>query len=120
MQKLKKSSKLVGILFSLVIVGETTVGLTQQKGLNFISEVRGNVQIKRAGQSRFHLAYPGDLVNHSDRLQLGEGASAKVVCDNLEVWNLQSRGEFQVSNGCSSTTRTVLRRENSNRDGPDR
>lgn len=115
MQKLQKLSWLAGISFSLFLIRVETPGLTQQEGLNFISEIKENVEIKRDGRKDYQRAYVGDLVNPWDRLRLGKGASAKVVCNNLDIWNLKSQGEFLVSQGCSSTTRTILTRPNSRR-----
>jgi hypothetical protein len=115
MQKSKKMSRLVGLFLSLFVVSVATPGLTQQEGLNFISEMRGTVEIKRNGRENYQRAYGGEFLNPSDRLRLGQGASAKVVCNNLSVWNPQSKGEFLVSQGCTSATRAVLTRPNNDR-----
>jgi hypothetical protein len=122
MYKPQKLSRLVGLFFGLFLVSVAMPGLTQQEtkqeSLNFISEIiRGTVEIKRDGREKYQRVYEGELLNPSDKLRLKQGASVKVVCNNLSIWNLQSRGEFLVSQGCTSATRAVLRRPNSNRSG---
>jgi hypothetical protein len=108
MHKSQKLSRLVGLFLSLFVVSVATPGFTQQEGLNFISESRGTVEIKRNGRGNYQRAYGGEILNPSDRLRLGQGASAKVVCNNLSIWTPRSRGEFLVSQGCPSTTRPVF------------
>ena len=117
MYKPQKMSGLFGIFCSLFLVIVATPGFTQQEGLNFIGEVKGTVEIKRDGRGKYQRAYGGEFLNPSDKLQLQQGAAVKVVCNNLSIWNPQSRGEFLVSQGCPSTTREVLTRPDSNRSG---
>jgi hypothetical protein len=107
MYKLQPLSWLAGISFSLFVISVARPGISQQESLNFISEIKGNVEIKRDGRKDYQKAYVGDLVNPKDRLRLGKGASAKVFCNNLDVWNPKSQREFLVSQGCSSTTGTT-------------
>jgi hypothetical protein len=102
MQKLQKLNKLV-----------VTSGVTQQAGLNFISEIKGSIEIKRAGRKNYQRVFVGDFLNLSDKLRLGQGASAKVVCNNLFIWNIESKGELEVSKGCPSTTQPILRPQSS-------
>jgi hypothetical protein len=111
----QKTIGLVGLSFSLFLVSVATPGLTQQEGIYYISEVKGTVEIKRNGREKYQRAYGGELLNPSDKLRLQQGASVKVLCNNLSTWNPQSRGEFLVSQGCPSATRAILKRPNSNR-----
>jgi hypothetical protein len=113
MQKLQKLNKLVGILFSIFLVSVATPGFTQQAGLNFISEIKGNVEIKRTGRKNYQRVFVGDFLNPSDKLRLAQGTSAKVVCNNLLIWDLGSKGEFEVSKGCPSITPPILRPQSS-------
>ncbi|MEG4803069.1 hypothetical protein QUB63_24645 [Microcoleus sp. ARI1-B5] len=108
MQKLQQLSWLAGISFSLFLISVAKPGITQQESLNFISEIKENVEIKRDGRKDYQKAYVGDMVNPLDKLRLGKGASAKVVCNNLAVWNPKSQGEFLVSQGCSSTRKPSM------------
>lgn len=43
-----------------------------------------------------------------------QGASVKVVCNNLSIWNPQSKGEFELDKGCKFTNRVVITRPGSN------
>jgi hypothetical protein len=102
---------------TLLLVSVSTPGFSQQRqqqGLNFISEIKGNVEIKKPEWKNYQRAYGGETLSLSDKLRLAQGASAKVLCDNLRGWNLNSKGEFEVSKGCPSTTRQILRRTNAN------
>jgi len=115
MHKPQKIIGSVGLFFSLFFVSAATPGFTQQESLNFISEVKGTVEIKRDGRENYQRAYGGESLNPSDKLRLKQGAAVQVVCNNLSTWNPQSKGEFLVSQGCPSTTRAVLKRSDSNR-----
>ncbi|MBD2479897.1 MULTISPECIES: lipopolysaccharide assembly protein LapB [Nostocaceae] len=86
----------------------------QQQVLNFISEINGKVEILRAGRNNYQPAYPGDFLNPTDKLRLEQGASVKVICNNLSIWNLKTRGEFEIHKGCQSTNRIILIRQGSN------
>lgn len=105
MRKIQQLSWLAGISFSLFLINLARPGISQQKGLNFISEIKGNAEIKREGRKDYEKAYVGDFVNPLDELRLGKGASVKILCNNLAVWNPKSQGEFLVSQGCSFTTK---------------
>lgn len=115
MQKDRKLIRLIGILLSLPFIAVATPGFTQQNSLNFISEVKGDVKIKYSGRKNYQKAYSGEILNSSDSLQLGRGASTKVLCNNLSTWNVSSPGEFSVSSGCASTEKPILIRSGSNR-----
>lgn len=110
MQKSWKSKTLSITIIALTLTTLATPGLTQQEGLIFISEIKGNVKIKRLNWQSDQPLYGGELLSASDKLRLGKGASVKVICDNLQVWNLNSQGEFEVAKGCPSSTRQVLKR----------
>jgi len=112
MQKFWISKTLCGTIITLITVTLTTPGFTQQEGLNFISEIRGNVKIKKISWKNYHQVYGGEFLSSSDKIRLAKGARAKVICDNLRVWNLNSQGDFEVSRGCPSSTRVVLIRPN--------
>jgi len=114
-QKDRKLIELAGVLLSLPLLTVVTPGLAQQNSLNLIFSISGNVQIKRDGRSSYQPAYIGTLLNPLDRLQLGKGASAKVLCNNLVTWNISSQGEFLGSSGCPSTEKPILIRNGSTR-----
>ncbi|MDJ0577978.1 MAG: hypothetical protein QNJ65_22815, partial [Xenococcaceae cyanobacterium MO_234.B1] len=104
---------LTGVVFSLMWLGfavpALAPGLANPTTLNFISEIKGDVQIRRSQWNGYHKANVGDLLNPSDQLQLGTGASAKVMCSNLSVWHLQGNSLTKVSDGCSSVILTSPR-----------
>lgn len=117
MQKPMTFKTLTGVVFSLMWLGLAVPDLAPAQtnpALNFISEIQGNVQIKRSQWNGYHKANVGDLLAPSDQLQLGTGASAKVMCSNLSVWHLRGNSRAKVSDGCSSGILT-LTRPNSNR-----
>jgi hypothetical protein len=116
MQIFHKTNWVTVTSLALLLVSVSTPGFSQQRqqqGLNFISEIKGNVEIKKPEWKSYQRAYGGETLSPSDKLRLAQGTSAKVICDNLKAWVLNSKGEFEVSKGCPSTTRQVLRRANS-------
>lgn len=117
MRKLQQLSWLAGISLSLLLIGLVRPGISQEDSLNFISEIKANVEIKRHGRKDYQKAYVGDFVNPLDKLRLGKGASVKVVCNNLAVWNPKSQGEFLVYQGCSSTREPSMRPDSETRSG---
>ncbi|BAY35688.1 hypothetical protein NIES2111_00040 [Nostoc sp. NIES-2111] len=115
MQIDRKKISFLAIVLSLPFMTVATPGLSQQNSLNFISEVKGDVKIQRSGRKNHQKAYGGELLDSSDSLRLGKGASTKVVCNNLSIWNIKSPGKFSVSSGCPSTGKPVLIRNGSER-----
>jgi hypothetical protein len=109
MQKPLKVSKIFGIFIAVLLVILATPGYTQEQGLNFISEMKGYVEVKYNGNGNYEKIYLGDALNHSDKLRLAKGASAKVMCNNLSLWQINSPGEFPVSKGCPPTKTTIFR-----------
>ena len=89
---------------------EHTQEHTQEQELNFISEMKGSVEIQDNGKGKYKTAYIGDTVNTSDKLRLSKDASAKIMCNNLSLWQINSQGDFPVSKGCPSTKTTVFRK----------
>lgn len=106
MRKFKTLSWLAGISFSLFLISVGRPGISQQNNLGYISEIKGKVEVKRHQHEKYQKAYVGDKVNSLDRLRLEKGASAKVMCNNLHIWNLKSPGLFDVDKGCPSTKQT--------------
>ncbi|TAG94563.1 MAG: hypothetical protein EAZ09_07100 [Oscillatoriales cyanobacterium] len=115
MRKLQQLSWLVGTSLSLFLISLARPGISQEDSLNFISEIKGNIEIKREGRKNYQKAYVGEFVNPLDKLRLRKGASVKVVCNNLAVWNSKSQGEFLVSQGCSSIRKPSMRPDSETR-----
>ncbi len=109
MQKLEKINRLLGIFCCVSLVSVTLPGLTQkpkqQPRLNFISEVKGKVEILIAGRKNYQPVFPSDFINSADKLRLMQGASAKVSCSNGQTWIIKTKGEFEVAKGCQYTDR---------------
>ncbi|MGB7521776.1 MAG: hypothetical protein WA896_19270, partial [Spirulinaceae cyanobacterium] len=105
--------KLTSIILTLGLITLATPAQTQQNSLNFISDIQGDVKIKRAWWQGYNRAYAGDTLNSSDRLRLGKGAYVEVLCNNNNSWYPSSPGTHTVSSGCPSTG--SVRRSDSNR-----
>ncbi|MEY3401368.1 MAG: hypothetical protein RLZZ86_983 [Cyanobacteriota bacterium] len=112
-QKFWKSKTISRTIIAVILTTLTTPSIAQEAGLIFISEVKGNVKLKQPNWKSYQTVYGGELLNTSDKLRLVKGESVKVICDNLQVWNLNSQGEFEVAKGCRSSTRAVLTRPDS-------
>ncbi|MDJ0674410.1 MAG: tetratricopeptide repeat protein [Calothrix sp. MO_167.B42] len=69
-------------------------------GLNLIMGIQGKVWFKRDGGSKFQPASMGTFLKSSDRLRLGSGSSAKVICQNLKLKEIKKKGVFPVSQTC--------------------
>ena len=94
--------KLTSIAITMGLITLATPAQTQQDSFNFISEMRGDVKIKRAWWQGYHQAHRGDELNASDKLRLGNGAYVEVSCNNLNTWYPKSPGTHKVSDGCPS------------------
>ncbi|HBL14740.1 MAG TPA: hypothetical protein DD379_25795 [Cyanobacteria bacterium UBA11162] len=104
--------KLNVLLLSLVLVIIAIPGSSKQKALNILCEVRGTVRLRRSRQNIYQPVYGGEFLDFSDRLQLGRGAAASVLCNNLATWSPSTQGEFMVSSGCPSGGNAILKRSN--------
>ncbi len=114
MQVTLKFRVLTGVLLSLMLPGLVSPAWANPKVLNFVSEIKGNVRLKRSQWKSYQKANFGDLLNPSDQLKLSAGASAKVMCDSSRVWVVPAGKESLVSDGCGSGKRKE-RRPNSRR-----
>ena len=108
---------LTGVFLSLMLPGSVSPGWANPTSLNFISEIKGNVQLKRSQWNDYQKANMGDLLNPSDNLKLSAGASATVMCNNLSVWVVPAGKVSLVSDGCGSQ-QPKLTRANSHRSVP--
>jgi hypothetical protein len=99
----------VGWLFSLSLPA-----FAGSEGLNLVTEVRGDASVQRDGR-KAQRARVGDRLKASDKLSLGKGGAAKVLCDNASIWKSNTVGTFAVAKGCQAKGRTVLRSANQDR-----
>lgn len=104
--------EITSIALILGLITLFTPAQAQQNSLNFISDMRGDVKIKRASQRNYRQAYRGDTLNSSDSLRLGRGAYVEVLCDNSNTWYPKSPGTHKVSIGCPSIGGSVRRSSN--------
>lgn len=102
------NGKLKIVLLSLLLVTIAIPGSTRQTSLNILSEARGEVKLKRSGNRQYQRVYGGETLSPSDKLQLGRGSLARVLCNNLSPWILNSQGEFTVSSGCPAPGNPAL------------
>lgn len=80
----------------------------QDNGFFHISDVKGSVKIRRVGRTIDPLAHIGAPLRSNDKLILGNGASATVMCQNARRWNIKSKGSFSVAQGCGTNERIIL------------
>jgi len=105
---------LAGVILSLIWPGLVSPSWANPTVLNFISDIKGDVRLKRSEWNDYQKANFGDLLNPSDQLELSAGASATVMCDNSKVWVVPAGKVSLVSDGCGSRQR-IERRPNSRR-----
>jgi len=90
------------LILVLGLAGFISPAQAQPTALNLISDIKGNVLLKRSQWKDFKKANVGDLLNVSDQLKLEAGASATVLCNNLKVWNVPNNKATLVSDGCGT------------------
>ncbi|MDJ0599144.1 MAG: tetratricopeptide repeat protein [Crocosphaera sp.] len=109
MQAALRFKILAGVILSLLLPALVSPSWANPTVLNFISEIKGDVQLKRSQWNGYQKANMGDLLNPSDQLKLSAGASATVMCNNLRVWVVPSDKVSLVSEGCGASKRTETR-----------
>ena len=121
--KLTKSPKLpklmsVGLLGSLTVLGLCSLALPGRSGvqsLNILVSLQGDVQLQRQAWlgpfARFQPARIGDILTASDRLRVPSNASARVICDNLQPWDVPANRDSTVVEGCPNQGNQKLYRE---------
>jgi tetratricopeptide (TPR) repeat protein len=100
---------LTGVILSLMLPGLVSPSWANPTALNFIATIKGDVKLKRSQWKSYQKANWLYLLNPSDQLQLGAGASATVMCDNLKVWVVPAKKVSLVSDGCGSGPPIVTR-----------
>ncbi|NEP35734.1 tetratricopeptide repeat protein [Moorena sp. SIO3B2] len=109
---------LAGVILSFIGPGFVSPAWANPTVLNFISDIKGDVRLKRSEWNDYQKANFGDLLHPSDQLELSAGASATVMCDNSRVWVVPAGKESLVSDGCGS--RQPRERRPNNRRSPSR
>lgn len=98
---------LTGVMLSLMLPGFVSPASANPSwantiALNFLSEIKGDVKLKRSQWKDYRKADFGVLLNPSDQLELSPGASARVMCNNSRVWVVPTGQVSLVSEGCGS------------------
>ncbi len=110
MQQYSRFTKLTGILMAGSLVATATPVNAQLGNVNLIFGISGDVWIKRVGSQKYQRA-SGGLINLADKLRLGKGATAKVICgklpNNIRRWQVSAPGEFIVDSGCYPGKRKI-------------
>jgi hypothetical protein len=83
-------------------------------GFHLVTESQGDVKLQRKGQ-KVQPVHVGDRLRTTDKLLLGKGGRAKVLCQNLAKWSPKTVGSFEVATGCKVSGRSVLQSVNSDR-----
>jgi len=80
-------------------------------GLNLLVAQQGEVLLKRAAWSDYHPTGFGTVLERGDLLKLsGEGAQAKVLCDNLTLWPVPGGAPAGLNSGCPQPPEPALTR----------
>ena len=96
----KPLKRFIQAVLSLALVGIACPSLGSSEGVHLLFELTGDVQLKKAGRSKFQEANFGDLLSLSDELKLSTKASATVYCSNQNEWKVPSGKVSVVSEGC--------------------
>jgi hypothetical protein len=102
-------SVMVGCLFSFSLPA-----YAGGEGLYLVAEVNGNVSVQVDGR-KFRPAKVGDQLKSADKLSVGKGGRAKVLCQNAVIWPAQTVGTFFVSQGCQANGRAIFKSANLDR-----
>ncbi len=109
--KTMKCNQLIRVFLVLVLISSVTPALAQSGELNLISDLKGNVQIKRSQWKGYQKANFGDLLSAGDLLKVAQGAMAKVTCSNLTSQLVPAGKETLLKAVCKGAGRTVLYRD---------
>lgn len=102
-----KNRILIGITTCVTVLAFSSPVLSNPP--NILLKVNGNVTIKRVNWIEFKKAKVGDLLNQNDQIQLDSKASATILCNNTEKWQVKPGEIYQVLEGCPSGVPTETR-----------
>jgi hypothetical protein len=109
----------ISVFLSLALISIAPSTVAQPEGLNYISQLKGKIQIKRLGWTTYQQANFGDLLTAGDLIRVDKGALATVVCSNLTVWSVPAGRETLLEVGCKGSGHSVLFRQDQ-KTGPTR
>ena len=102
-QAIKKNVFLTGIILCVLILTPSLFAQDPSQAVStsriFIEELKGNVQVIKAGQIQSQIAAKGDVLSSNDKVQTGENASAKIMIEGAGELTLKdnttwSYGEY--------------------------
>lgn len=107
MLKTSKINLITVLLLNLVSFCFVVPSFSGPKGTIFVVELRGDVQLKKARESKFKRARVGDFLEVNDQLRLGRNASATVICGSEKEWKVPPGRTSFVLKGCPPSERYV-------------
>ena len=102
-----------GTLLSLIPQGTIASSWASSNGFFYIDELEGEVTIQHNSSGEFRTAFSGESLDTNDKIKLGTGASALVICSNGEPWKVPTGTISNIPESCSGGT--VLVRSDSKR-----
>jgi hypothetical protein len=79
-------------------------------GFNILVEVKGEVLLQRQNWAGFYPTAFGVSLVRGDLLKLSNGAQARILCDNLNIWTVPSSAAPSGLNGCPRPAEPFLLR----------
>jgi hypothetical protein len=76
-------------------------------GFHLVTGVKGDVQVQRQGQKNQQVFF-GYRLKTADKLLLGKGGTATLLCQNLRLATIQQMGTSEVAKVCQIGGRSVL------------
>jgi hypothetical protein len=89
------------------LLGQPLPAFAGDGGFHLVTGVKGNVQVQRQGQKNQQVFF-GYRLKTADKLLLGKGGTATVLCQNLRLATIQQVGSFEVAKVCQVSGRLVL------------
>ncbi|NEQ87305.1 MAG: hypothetical protein F6K26_46980 [Moorea sp. SIO2I5] len=107
----KKWKLLIGLVLGLsLVVSLARPARPIGNGLNLLVTLRpqDQVKLKRSSWQDYQPAFIGDSLGATDHLLLASNSFAKVLCQNLTVWQPEAGRDYIVSEGCPPTSEPKL------------
>jgi hypothetical protein len=89
------------------LLGQSLPASAGDDGFHMVTGVKGNVQVQRQGQKNQQVFF-GYRLKTTDKLLLGKGGTATVLCQNIRLATVQQPGTFEVAKICQASGRAVL------------
>jgi len=106
-----KCSQFVRVFLFSALLSSATPAFAQPEGLNYISNLKGSVQIKQPNRSNYQKANFGDQLRVGTRIRVDKGAMAMVTCSNATNVQVPTGKESLLQDVCKGSDRPVLYRK---------